>query len=723
MQRANKWISLALILAMFIPLAAILPAEPARADDIFSDDFDSYANGTLLSTSPGGWFQVYNGGGDVNQHIDNTRAVSGTQSVTLAGTHSRSAMAYHAVSFPDRFWYEAMVYSGGSAGIENGWLGLSSADYLTWYGTVRFNADGYIDAWNGSYTQLTTYTPGSWYKIRVYMDLVSRTFDVYVNGTLRGSKIPLGYAGTPTGIFLESGNFNVQVWFDDVKVYTGLANTAWPMLHHDARHTGQSTNLGAQINNLKWSYATGSGNGIDSSPAVGSEGTIYFGANDQLLYAVNPDGSTKWTYNQATGGGRLRSSPAIGMDGTIYVGGANDGYLHAITDNGTVGNMKWKTYTTTINTASPVIGSDGTIYVGTSNNGRLYAIADNGTAGNVKWYYPTGSIESCPAIGSDGTIYVCSDNGTLWALADNVTSGFLKWHRNLGTFGYSPSPAIAADGTIYVGAGGILYAISDNGTAGNDKWSYATASIQLQSPAIASGSTVYIGATDGKLYAITDNGTAGNPKWIVPYQAGSAIYSHPAIGSDGIIYLSTENGNIYALTDTGTAGNTKWSYSSGRTIYTSPAIGSGHTVYVTGGTDFQTGYLVAIGGSTAPTVATDNATSIMANTAILHGNLGSTGGSTTTVVIYSGITDGLENPDNWARSDNLSSVAAGPFSLGVTGLPPNTTYFYRCYAENSEGGSWAPSSVSFTTQADLGLWRNYWAGPGRDWFWFSSGGP
>ena len=120
----------------------------------------------------------------------------------------------------------------------------------------------------------------------------------------------------------------------------------------------------------------------------------------------------------------------------------------------------------------------------------------------------------------------------------------------------------------------------------------------------------------------------------------------------------------------------------------------------------------------APTVATLAATSIMATTAILHGDLTNTGGTAADIAIFSGTTEGT-----WTRSDNFSITAAGPFSLGVKGLAPGTIYHYRCYAENGAGGNWAPSSISFTTQADLGLWKNYWAGPGTDGNWFSSGPP
>jgi hypothetical protein len=47
-----------------------------------------------------------------------------------------------------------------------------------------------------------------------------------------------------------------------------------------------------------------------------------------MLYAINPDGSQKWSF---TTGDAVYSSPAIGADGTIYVG-SRDNKLYAITE-------------------------------------------------------------------------------------------------------------------------------------------------------------------------------------------------------------------------------------------------------------------------------------------------------------------------------------------------------------------------------------------------------
>ena len=76
-----------------------------------------------------------------------------------------------------------------------------------------------------------------------------------------------------------------------------LADTPWPMYHHDLQHTGQSPYVGAQEPTLKWDFFT---DGYwCSSPTIDADGTLYIGSDDGNLYALNPDGSKKWEF--ATG--------------------------------------------------------------------------------------------------------------------------------------------------------------------------------------------------------------------------------------------------------------------------------------------------------------------------------------------------------------------------------------------------------------------------------------
>ncbi len=60
---------------------------------------------------------------------------------------------------------------------------------------------------------------------------------------------------------------------------------SWPMFRHDPQHTGRSLYRGAQSAMLKWRFKTESG--IASSPAIGSDGTIYIGSNDGYIYAIS----------------------------------------------------------------------------------------------------------------------------------------------------------------------------------------------------------------------------------------------------------------------------------------------------------------------------------------------------------------------------------------------------------------------------------------------------
>ncbi len=126
--------------------------------------------------------------------------------------------------------------------------------------------------------------------------------------------------------------------------------------------TKTKTTAGAKL----WEFETGSL--VISSPAIGSDGTVYVGSLDEKLYAINGKTGVKlWEFET---GSYVISSPAIGSDGTVYVG-SRDNKLYAI--NGKTGAKLWEFVTGDVVDYSPTIGSDGTVYVG-SHDTKLYAI-------------------------------------------------------------------------------------------------------------------------------------------------------------------------------------------------------------------------------------------------------------------------------------------------------------------------------------------------------------
>ena len=346
--------------------------------------------------------------------------------------------------------------------------------------------------------------------------------------------------------------------------------------------TRQSPVVGAQTNQVKWLYRTGSV--VLSTPAIGPLGTIYCSGADNKVYALTDNGTTaptvKWTF---TAGDAMNSSPAVTADGTVIVG-CSDHNVYALVDNGTpVPDIKWTFPTGDVVVGSPTIGPDGTIYVA-SDDDFIYALTDNGApVPHVKWSYQTGSaIESTPAVGQDGTVYIGSFDRKLYALTDNGTpTPDVKWSF-VTTGAFVSSPAIGPDGTVYIGCfDNSIYALTDNGTTVPDvKWSYATLGGIFSSPAVGADGTVYVGSEDGSVYALKDNGTATpDLKW--SYATGNQILeSSPTIGKDNTVYIGSSDKKMYALIDNGSLTPTvKWTCITGGIVNGSLIIGPDGRVY------------------------------------------------------------------------------------------------------------------------------------------------
>ncbi len=348
----------------------------------------------------------------------------------------------------------------------------------------------------------------------------------------------------------------------------------------DQNNTSQSNNLGPTISNYQASIIHTAGNRIYATPLIGSDGVIYFGSLDKNFYALNPDGTLKWSKNLQ---GDITTTAAIAADGTIYVGLKNstaspNKTFYAL--NSSDGSEKWSVNIGSVQ-APPAIADDGTIYVATYNH-KFYALNPDGTfkwgSGNNAYKWVPGNLNTSPAIASDGTIYfVAFDTSTiannkLYAINPDKSQ---KW-------AYTPNqqlmatPVIGADGTIYIGdENGKVYAITDNSTSYSIKWTYRPNSLRVKNISISDSGDIYIGKTAGypnhDLYAISDGGSSATYKW--SKKIGADIKAKITIGSDGTLYFGTSepssNNKFYALSSTD--GSELWSYSMGSTKITAAA--------------------------------------------------------------------------------------------------------------------------------------------------------
>jgi outer membrane protein assembly factor BamB len=154
---------------------------------------------------------------------------------------------------------------------------------------------------------------------------------------------------------------------------------------------------------LQWYFPTG--NHVKGIPSVAPDGTIYFGSWDGYLYALYANGTMHWRCKVGSG---TETTPALAEDGTIYVGGDA---LYAVNPNGTIRwtfNLGTNRY---IFQSCPAIVAEGTIYVGVNVGngaaGEILAVNPNGTE---RWrkIISDEKVDSSPAIAADGTVYIGS---------------------------------------------------------------------------------------------------------------------------------------------------------------------------------------------------------------------------------------------------------------------------------------------------------------------------
>jgi len=271
----------------------------------------------------------------------------------------------------------------------------------------------------------------------------------------------------------------------------------------------------------RWVFATDDWSAI---PAVGSDGTVYAEADPSGdLYAISPDGSEKWRLSAVAGSnGGLR----VAADGTIYVCSGFDDRLHALNPDGT---EKWKSEPLGL-PISLALGLDGSIYVSSYGRDLVYAYNPDGT---VKWQAAGAGRLS---IGPNGAVYVALYHGCLRCLD---SAGKTQWTFDSGFYADQYGVAASLDGTVYVSTccAGKLFALS---SAGATKWQFDVGYCIDTAPLVDAEGTVYVMSADSRLRAINPD---GSQKWL--YEGKPYQYCPFAIAPDGTIY--TSGGGICAI--------------------------------------------------------------------------------------------------------------------------------------------------------------------------------
>ena len=360
-------------------------------------------------------------------------------------------------------------------------------------------------------------------------------------------------AQTPTAKWVYHANAGIEV--------SGAAmDTNQALYFGDSRTTMYAVTNG----NAKWTASVPSGTFVGAnSPCLSADGkTVYFTLDGQALTARSTaDGSELWTFYAGTNSvfGELETtitSPTVGPNGSIYFTGW-DGVFYAISS---FGQLEWtNTLGAQGSCGAAAVGPDGTIYVpstGFNGNGpvSLYGFNPDGSI-KVQTLTTSGDFSRL-AIDSDGSIYVSGPEG-VYGFAPGGAS--VSWKYWWTPFYFDPiegGPVIGANATLYYQYQSVSNFVAAQSSAGNPGfWSIPfplTSVPEYSTPAVAADGTLYLGSSSN-LYALSPNGSV---LWTFP--TGDLVYSPPTIGNDGTVYVGSLNGNFYAIPGSAPLANTPW---------------------------------------------------------------------------------------------------------------------------------------------------------------------
>ena len=332
----------------------------------------------------------------------------------------------------------------------------------------------------------------------------------------------------------------------------------------------------------------------DHAPAIDTDGTIYVGGQNEL-YALNPDGTVKWSHGYPS---QVAYAPIL----YIFIDDGANVWFNFNSTAGTSGLFRVDregNEDAVLGGTAPVyqagISSDGTIIVVRQTgvtvmkpNGQLEPSVGTswgaGVDSNVISHVPIGELTPRElvvikweqsranfAFAPDRRSYHLVGMGDIFLvpiLTDwTVPWTAAPWTAHVGTKGGCVPPALGSDGMVYVSCIGQVTAVNPDGT---QKWLFPIPGYRAGQPAIDADGNLYFGCEDSNLYALTPE---GNLKW--KFATGDLVLSTPALAKNGTIFFGSRDHNLYAVD---AKGKLRWRFSTGGQVF-SPTIAPDGNIY------------------------------------------------------------------------------------------------------------------------------------------------
>ena len=203
---------------------------------------------------------------------------------------------------------------------------------------------------------------------------------------------------------------------------------------------------------IAWSYACDAQ--IESIPAVGNDGRVYFGARNNSMYCLTPEALLSWTFCPAGTAWGIDSAPTLDDSGHVFFAVSGNGF-YCLNSDGSVG---YRYPLTGFCYTSPILMPGGAVvfYESTREATQVTRLNPDGTK---RWgtLLPTDQApQSSPAADQDGNVFVSffsydATTSTFCSQLGRVDSdgNYRSLCSDLDVIGIAGGPCIGADGTVY----------------------------------------------------------------------------------------------------------------------------------------------------------------------------------------------------------------------------------------------------------------------------------
>ena len=336
----------------------------------------------------------------------------------------------------------------------------------------------------------------------------------------------------------------------------------WPGFARDARHSGAAEVVGPQHGKIRWQRKL-EGAAVPG-PAVGKDDVVYAASNGGVLHAIDlKTGKDIWKFDGGGSYGKdLSTTPALMPDGTILWPGPSS-TLFALSPSG---KLLWKERLSA-QPLSPAVTKGGSIVVG-DIAGELEELVPHGSAApGVRWKVELGDTSfGSPALAADGTVYMTTEK-ELAAVRD----GHVLWHFP----GKSPSEvsaAVAPDGTIVFGTNDSEYGISP---AGKELWRHPNGTRTFSSPIVTADGLAYYGDNHGFVTVL--DGKTGETVARVGVEDPPGVWTAVAVDAHHDLYYGTASGHIYGYD---AEGHRLFALKAGGAVVSYPAFAADGTLLI-----------------------------------------------------------------------------------------------------------------------------------------------